>query len=714
MKKALSLLILMLLLSPCTFAYTNDNPERVNIYYNNGVTYFKDKKYSSAILEFKKVIRQRPYDKTVQNALAMAYLARAQYYIDSEKAYKKAINDLRSALTYLKYWDGAPDSSKAVIAQKAESNLNSLKASYAPLKTPDLIKMEAQNLRGQGELAASLYEFRQLFNKTNYQKNAYLTSSDIYKSLNNEKMAIECARGAISISPKDGLAHFKYALILDEIGNEDAAMDEYQRALEYSDNNKELLSQLQNMWMARSVQNANDAQALINLGAVLQKQNRFELAKQQYIKARQINPNDPVVLINLASVYTALNDYDNALKVYDEILLKDNSDLSARFYKGKLYEKKGDTASAIKQYKEILALKKDDPNAQNALNNLLSDLSGDKLLGYLYNEAISNPNNYDAQFKYAFEMHKNKKYEAAVEFYKKAISINPNNPEPFINLAQIFMMQNDLTKANNVIAHGLSILPNNKDLLNLKENLQKQGANELYARASEMYNMKNFEGALSQYLKLPVQNAETYTMIANCYYELRKGDLAIQYYNKVLEQDPKNENAMLMIASLLINSKRGDEAKIYLNKILTINPNNIDAKNTLIALNEGEEGQMLDSAINLYENKQYNDALLTLNKLTAKNPKNAYAYYYKGVIYEEMGNNNNALLEYKNSITADPNFSLSYYMLAVQYDLKEDYKMASTYYDKFINLKAKEGVEDEYSKYAKARTKELKDYLSQK
>ena len=226
--------------------------------------------------------------------------------------------------------------------------------------------------------------------------------------------------------------------------------------------------------------------------------------------------------------------------------------------------------------------------------------------------------------------------------------------------------------------------------------------------------MKNFEGALSQYLKLPVQNAETYTMIANCYYELRKGDLAIQYYNKVLEQDPKNENAMLMIASLLINSKRGDEAKIYLNKILTINPNNIDAKNTLIALNEGEEGQMLDSAINLYENKQYNDALLTLNKLTVKNPKNAYAYYYKGVIYEEMGNNNNALLEYKNSITADPNFSLSYYMLAVQYDLKEDYKMASTYYDKFINLKAKEGVEDEYSKYAKARTKELKDYLSQK
>ena len=102
LKKSASVLFLLLLLMqmPSVFA---DNYERVNIYYNNGVAYFKDKKYSSAILEFKKVLRQRPYDVTVQNALGMAYLARAQYYIDSEKAYKKAINDLRSAIVYLKY-----------------------------------------------------------------------------------------------------------------------------------------------------------------------------------------------------------------------------------------------------------------------------------------------------------------------------------------------------------------------------------------------------------------------------------------------------------------------------------------------------------------------------------------------------------------------------------------------------------------------------------
>ncbi|HIS54431.1 TPA: tetratricopeptide repeat protein [Candidatus Galligastranaerophilus gallistercoris] len=713
LKKSASVLFLLLLLMqmPSVFA---DNYERVNIYYNNGVAYFKDKKYSSAILEFKKVLRQRPYDATVQNALGMAYLARAQYYIDSEKAYKKAINDLRSAIVYLKYWDSAPDESKLATINKAEDNLGYLKRMYAPLKTAEQIDKEAKALRAQGELAASIYEYRQLFKSSVYNKSAYSSASDIYKSLNNEKMAIDCIRNALSIGRDDGMLHFKYALILDDIGNEDAAMDEYSRALEYSNNNKELLDSLLNLWMARSVQDSTDSQALINLGAVLQKKNEFELAKAQYIKARQINPNDPVVLINLASVYTALNDYDNAIKTYDEILLKNQGDLSARFYKAKLYEKKGDIQSAINQYKEILSLKKDDPNAQNALNALLSDMTGEQLGGYLLTEANNNPNNYDAQFKYAFEMHKNKAYAPAIEYYKKAISINPNKPEPFINLAQIFMLQNDYEKAANVTAHGLSIMPDNKDLLNIKTNLEKTNANNLYAKGAEFYNAGDYQSALNHYLKIKYQTPEILTMIANCYYELKDNSKAIEYYNRVLANNPKDENALFMIANIMIAGKNEQSAREYLNKILTINPNNIEAKNTLSALNEGEEAKMLDSAITMYENKDYENALTMLDKIISKNPKNPYAYYYKGAIFEQTGKLDNALIEYKNSISKDPNFSLSYYMIAVVSDTKEDYTQAVNYYEKFIQLKQKEGVEDEYSTYAKTRCKELKDYLSQK
>ena len=203
-------------------------------------------------------------------------------------------------------------------------------------------------------------------------------------------------------------------------------------------------------------------------------------------------------------------------------------------------------------------------------------------------------------------------------------------------------------------------------------------------------------------------------MIANCYYELTNNSKALEYYDKVLSADTENENAMLMIANIMISTDNEQSAREYLNKILTINPNNIEAKNTLNALNEGAEAKMLDSAIVMYENKDYENALSMLNKITSKNPKNAYAYYYKGANYEQMKNTEGAIKEYKNSISSDPDFSLSYYMLAVLSDTKEDYKSAVSYYEKFIQLKAKEGVEDEYSTYAKTRCKELKDYLAKR
>lgn len=712
MKKiATALLLLALIQVP---ALCDDMSERLNIYYNNGVTNFKDKKYSSAILEFKKVLRNRPYDKTVQNALAMSYLARANYYTNTEKSYKKGIVDLRSTITYLELWNGEIDPSKQSAALNAKNSLKSLTSKYAPLNSADAIITEAKAMRSQGELAASIYLFSTLYNNNKYQKTAYETSSDIYKSLNNQKMALETIRQAISTKRDDGMLHFKYALILDDVGNEDAAMDEYSKALEYSNNNKELLTQLQNLWMARSTQNPKDSQALINLGAILQKQNQFELAKAQYLKARQINPNDPVILINLASVFTQMKDYDNAIKIYDEILAKNKGDLSARLYKGKLYEQKGDIASAMTQYKEILALKKDDITAQNALNSLLSNLSGAQLAGYLKEEADKNPTSYDAQFKYAFEMHKNKGYLAAVEYYKKAVNINPKNPEPFINMAQIFILQNDYEKAKNVVAHGLSNLPDNKDLKELQDTIQKKNANDTYAKASELYNSGKFEEALNSYLQIKYQTPEINSMIANCYYQINQSEKALEYYNKVIAQDNKNENALLMIANIFATQNKTNEAKAYLNKILSINPNNIDAKNTLAALNEGEEGKLLDSAIAMYENKKYNDSMKILNKIVFANPKNTYAHYYKGLIFEEQKDFDSALAEYKKTVFCDPDFSIGYYMIALTLDNKENYKEAVSYYDKFIQHKAKEGVEDEYSTFAKSRTKELKDFLNKK
>ena len=60
--------------------------------------------------------------------------------------------------------------------------------------------------------------------------------------------------------------------------------------------------------------------------------------------------------------------------------------------------------------------------AKDGLNAVIAGLSGEDLINYLKKEAISAPYDYDKQFNYAYELHKNKNYPDAIIYYKKAIT----------------------------------------------------------------------------------------------------------------------------------------------------------------------------------------------------------------------------------------------------------------------------------------------------
>ena len=55
-------------------------------------------------------------------------------------------------------------------------------------------------------------------------------------------------------------------------------------------------------------------------------------------------------------------------------------------------------------------------------------------------------------------MHKNKNYTSAIEYYKKALSLNPSKEEVYINLAQIYLEDKNYALANEICQKGLMIL----------------------------------------------------------------------------------------------------------------------------------------------------------------------------------------------------------------------------------------------------------------
>lgn len=60
-------------------------------------------------------------------------------------------------------------------------------------------------------------------------------------------------------------------------------------------------------------------------------------------------------------------------------------------------------------------------------------------------------------------------YAAATENYNRAIELNPNVLAPYVNAAHMYLNQGDKASAAAIVERGLAVFPNQKSLLELKE-----------------------------------------------------------------------------------------------------------------------------------------------------------------------------------------------------------------------------------------------------
>lgn len=691
--------------------FSQEDIQRYSAYYSNGMEYFKNQQYSSAIIEFRKVLRFSPYDETIQEKLANAYLARAQQYKTETKEYKKALNDYKSAVFYAKYWkQTSPSQSMISLANNATGEISSLEKRLSVAQNQTARLQNAKALKAQGELAASGYDF-QLLKNGQYKITAYENLGNIYKNLNNLSSAMDYFKDAISFNPDNPKLHFLYGVMLDEAKNYEASMEQYNLALKYGDKSPELLEILENKWTQNIVNNPNDAQSYINLGAIYQKQGNFEAAKTQYLKAANLDSSDDTSLYNLASLYTQQKNYQEAINIYDKLLLKKPNNIKVLEYKANALKELQRYDETLKQYDKILAIDPNNKNARSLADDIiLNHFSGQKLQSYLLAKANSNPTNYEAQFNYALELHKNKNYSGAIEYYKKAQNINPSKEETYLNLAQIYMEQKNYPLANQICEKGLMIIPNNQELKKYLADSKALSANTQYENATKLFNEKKYAQAISEYLKIQNKTKEVNLAIASCYWQMNDYKNANKYYLEILSKEPNDIETLTSSAWAYYSMNDIQNAKITANKILAINNSNQEAKNILKNIEETETSELLQNSIDKYEKGLYNDSLADLNKLLNKNPNDEYGIYYKGLCLDELKKPQEAIKQYKLLISKNPNFASAYYSLAVNLDNSENYKEAISNYEKFISLKGAE--KDEMTNFATSRIKELKDYLN--
>ena len=678
-------------------------------HFDLGQNYLSNYQYSGAITEFKSALRINYLDTSARIGLINSYLARGTEFANKDKAWAKAADDYRSALFYLMYYpnQGAVQNSAQAINQVS----NNLKRCLDEInfdQSPENRFNTAKKLRAEGNFPAATYEFTQALGSRELQKSSFEQVGDIMKLLGNEPKAVEYYKKAVAVGPHDLNLRLTYAKVLDNTGNSDEAIKEYGYVLEKStSDNKDILYFLERTFQKKLQDTPKNGNLNANMGAVLQKAGRLDEALTYYKQAETLDPSNINTRLNVGTLYQQKEDYRTAIKAYESVLILYPDNVNANLYRAQCYDKLGENKIAQEGFKKVMAL---DPNNDylkgQMVENAKKTMPAQQFVAYV-NTNMSQSNPSGILYDYAIELHKDGKINDAVYMYQEAIKLNTKDPEMYVNMALAQAQGKDYNGALNTLKIAQAKFPKDTAVTNTTKTITSMQSDNLLAKAAEFYNNKDFENAANTYLSISPITADSMVGAASAFQELGDNDKAIQYYKKAFELKPANSDIAYYIAVLYGEKDDYINAKEYLNKAIALNKNNIQAIEYLASIEDADKSNLLNDAIALYDDNKIDESFVKFNELLSKDSNNAYALYYRGMIYDTKEKRNEAIADLKKAYSLNNEFTICNYLIASDYDALGKYKDAYNYYTAYVNS----GVEDdEYKQYAKARAEELKEY----
>ena len=705
-KIALISSILALSLGTCNIAKAYTPPFLNDANYEKGIISLSSNNYSQAILELNQALIKFPKVIEIRNNLSDAYCRRGMDFYGA-RDFKRAANDLRAAIFYLKYFQNptAIDLEKVSII---ENNLNNCIAGQNLSLIPKIRFNEAKKLRGQGLFPQAAVEFIEASKDPAIRAISFENAADLMSLMNLNNQALPYYQNALALAPLNYGLHLRYARSLEKIGITDKAIEEYNLAFQDNENAEEIMPALERLATLNIQKYPDNSASYLNLGAVYQRKGDFEAALANYQKAQNLDPSNPAIKLNIGSLYQAQGNYEKAIELYNEIIISNPKEKLAYMYKAKASNQIKEYTDAINNYKEVLKIDPKDSQAKQELVETISNnLSDDMAFSYFEKMMTDFPNDEEIIGLYANALLKKGNFYNAALQYQKLISKDSSNITAYIGKSQAYQALYDFDNALKVVDEGILKNPDDKKLPAYKAEVLENKDVLLYKQAFELYNKGNIVKALETYKLIKTPSKDIYTDIGACYQKLGKYPEAFQNYNLALTQDPNDVETLTYLGNISCLQKQFEKANGYYKQALLLEPDNQNIKDAIKLANKDYNNQLLEQGMAQYKAMDYKKSLKTLSQLLAFDQQNTYGYYYRALCYDAANDSRKAIEDYLNVTKFMPNMDIAYYSLGVYYDTISDYKNAKESYKKFIELSCTK--ETEYTKYAKKRLIDLKN-----
>ena len=504
-------------------------------------------KFEEAKSYFEKAHKLAPRDATTLFYLANCH-DNLENLIDAEKLYKKLL-EIRE-----EYIDAYKN--LCIIYLKTNRELNAIElATKAKSLAPNdytfdyLIGTASISLKQYNQGIKHL-EAALAMNPSHFQ--IYNNLGTAYLLVGQREKAIECYKKAVKIKPDDAISFYNIGSIF-QIQNKHAQACEY---------------------FEKAYQLENKENYLISLALSELKAGMISDAAKHYKALALLHPEKDSFQYNLASCYEALKNYDQAIVImknllarnpksitmaqklanlyietrqlrqakdlYDSVLLKGAVSSETLYQYAILSTQLFDTGTAEKIFKKVIKM---DPENATAHKDLGVIYLNQRLFDYAdeeFNTALKlAPDDVDIVFEYANYLYALSKYKEADKYYEKAININDDVVAKSLSAINKIEL-NQLEEAEELIESALKDQPEHEYIQFL--------AGRIY------YSLKKFEDAKIYFIKSLEQNPdkETQNLLALTYYELGEYEKALNIFDALLTDNPKN-------ISLLLNKAKSQE-----------------------------------------------------------------------------------------------------------------------------------------------------------
>ncbi len=296
-------------------------------------------------------------------------------------------------------------------------------------------------------------------------------------------------------------------------------------------------------------------------------------AVEEYKLALNADPNSSQLATGLAELYFRVGRIPEAIRTAKELVQKDDSNLEAHKLLGRIYLRS-------------LGQGQQEQSAQGSQSS-----PGGQML------------------------------DLAIAEFQKIVSLEPKSLENHLLLGQLYSVKHDSAKAEEQFKAAQAIEPASEDVILNLARLQAESGD--LRRAAELLEA------------VPVSDRTTKEEFAlgAAYEQLKESKKSIAAYQRSVDMEPENLDAIRSLAQALLSDNQLDEAKKEFQQLVDADPEDVAALDRI-------------SEIQRRQGK-YDEALATVRKARLKDPNSLEAGYNEGLLLDVLGRYDEAITVYE-------------------------------------------------------------------